>query len=63
ALHKAVDTAIKDGKTLDSLVSGDKAMISLPNNVKNWVGKSLPAQVKDTFEEIAQKTPHGDLPH
>jgi len=27
------------------------------------VGDFLPAQVKDTYEEITQKKPHGDLPH
>ena len=37
--------------------------ITLPDNVKNWVGTFLPAQVKDTYEEISQKKPHGDLPH
>jgi hypothetical protein len=31
--------------------------------VKNWVGPSLPAQVRDTWEEIVQKKPHGDIPH
>jgi hypothetical protein len=37
--------------------------ITLPDNVKNWVGAFLPAQVRDTYEEISQKKPHGDLPH
>ncbi|HTP34492.1 MAG TPA: MBL fold metallo-hydrolase [Candidatus Acidoferrales bacterium] len=63
ALHKAVDTAIKQGKTLESLVSGGTTTIALPDNVKKWVGKSLPTQVKETYEEITQKTPHGDIPH
>jgi len=63
ALHKAVDTAIKQGKTLESLVSGGTTTIALPDNVKKWVGKSLPTQVKETYEEITQKKPHGDIPH
>jgi hypothetical protein len=37
--------------------------VTLPPRVKNWVGDFLPAQVKDTYEEITQKKPHGDLPH
>ncbi|HXK07600.1 MAG TPA: MBL fold metallo-hydrolase [Verrucomicrobiae bacterium] len=63
ALHKAVDNAIKQGKSLETLVSGGTTTITLPDNVKNWVGKSLPAQVKETYEEITQKKPHGDIPH
>jgi len=31
--------------------------------VKNWVGDSLPAQVKDAFNEITNNKPAGDLPH
>ena len=54
-LHRAVETAIKQGKT--------PADVALPANVKNWVGPSLSAQVKDTWDEIVQKKPHGDLPH
>ena len=56
-LHKAVDAAIKQGKKLEGLT------VTLPDNVKNWTGKSLAAQVKDTYEEIAGKKPHGELPH
>ena len=74
-LHKAVDTAVKQGKKLDDIVPPGKTKpvygnevpastsITLPDNVKNWVGDFLPAQVKDTYEEISQKKPHGDLPH
>jgi len=62
-LHKAVDNAIKQGKKLDDIVTGGSTSITLPDSVKNWVGKSLPAQVKDAYEEITQKKPHGDLPH
>jgi hypothetical protein len=56
-LHRAVDTAIKSGKKLEGLT------VTLPDSVKNWNGKSLKAQIKDTYEEITQKKPHGDLPH
>ena len=38
-----------------------KTTITLPNADKNWVGKNLAAQVKDTWEEIEQKKPHGDI--
>jgi hypothetical protein len=31
--------------------------------VSNWVGPGLPSQVRDTWEEIVQKKPHGDIPH
>ena len=58
-LHKAVKAAIDQGKSADGL----EASITLPESVKNWVGDSFKAQVKDTFEEIKQAKPHGDLPH
>jgi len=54
-LHKAVDTAIKDGKKPEGLT------VKLPDSVKNWVGKSLDEQVNDTYREIAAKKPRGDL--
>ena len=73
-LHKTVENVIRQGKKLEEVVPpGTKAMfglvlpastsVTLPNSVKNWVGAFLPAQVKDTYEEIAQKKPHGELPH
>jgi hypothetical protein len=37
--------------------------ITVPDHVKNRVGPFLALQVKDTYEEITQKKPHGDLPH
>jgi len=37
--------------------------ITVPDHVKNRVGLFLALQVKDTYEEITQKKPHGDLPH
>jgi cyclase len=73
-LHKAVGAAVKQGKKLTGIVPAGTKMvygnevpastsITLPDNVKNWVGAFLPAQVRDTYEEISQKKPHGDLPH
>ncbi|MCU1237549.1 MAG: beta-lactamase domain protein [Candidatus Solibacter sp.] len=65
-LHKAVEVAIKSGRKLEEVapkVVPATTTITLPNNVKNWVGPSLPGQVRDTWEEITQKTPHGDIPH
>jgi cyclase len=73
-LHKAVDTAIKDGKKFESVVPPGTTTvygnvvpatttITVPANVKNWAGPFLPAQVRDTWDEIVQKKPHGDIPH
>ena len=56
-LHKAVKSAIAQGKKVDEI----KGSIKLPDNVKNWVGKSLPAQAQDAFEEISQGKPHGEI--
>jgi glyoxylase-like metal-dependent hydrolase (beta-lactamase superfamily II) len=73
-LHKTVAAAITQGKKLQDLIGSETKMVfgnsvpattsvRLPDNVKNWVGDFLPAHVKDTYEEISQKKPHGDLPH
>jgi cyclase len=65
-LHKAVESAIKSGRGLDAVVPNvvpATTTLTLPNSVKNWTGPGLPAQVKDTWEEITQKKPHGDIPH
>ncbi len=56
-LHKAVKSAIGQGKKLDDI----KTTLQLPNSVKNWVGPSLPVQVQDTYEEISQGKPHGEI--
>ena len=68
ALHKAVKDAIGAGKKLEDLVKMDgpklvSTSVTLPDDVRNWVGPSLPAQVKDAYEEITQRKPHGDMPH
>jgi glyoxylase-like metal-dependent hydrolase (beta-lactamase superfamily II) len=66
-LHRAVETAVKQGKKLDDVVKkdGDKltTTIQLPDSVKNWVGDGLGDQVHDAYEEITQHKPHGDIPH
>ena len=64
-LHKAVDNAIKQGKKLEEVVppGTSQTSLTLPASVKNWSGPSLSAQVRDTWEEIVQKKPHGDIPH
>ena len=67
ALHKAVQSAIARGKKVDDLVKTENgrqvAQIQLPDSVKNWVGPSLGAQVKDAFNEITTGKASGDLPH
>jgi glyoxylase-like metal-dependent hydrolase (beta-lactamase superfamily II) len=66
-LHKAVDAAVKSGKKLTDLVNTEQgrqvASLQLPDSVKTWVGGSLAAQITDTYNEITQKKPAGDLPH
>ena len=68
SLHSAVKKAVADGKKLEDIVkmeggTAKSASLKLPDDVKNWVGDSLAVQVKDTYEEISQNKPHGDLPH
>ena len=65
-LHKAVKSAVGQGKKLGDLVEMKddkpvKTSVKLPESVKNWVGPSLALQVKDTFEEITQAKPHGEI--
>jgi len=66
-LHKAVDAAVKAGKKLDDIVKTENGRqvttIQLPDSAKTWVGPGLPAQVKDTYNEIASHKPAGDLSH
>jgi hypothetical protein len=35
--------------------------LPLPDSVKHWVGDFLPGQVQDTYEEITQAKPHGEI--
>jgi len=73
-LYRAVEGAVKAGKKIEDVVPAGtakvygnvvpaKTTLTLPNNLKNWTGPFLAAQVRDTWEEIAQKKPHGDIPH
>ena len=66
-LHKAAESAVQAGKKLDDIVKkeGGKQVttIHLPDAVKNWVGPDLAGQVKDAYNEIANKKPIGDQPH
>jgi cyclase len=55
-LRKAVKDGIDQGKKPEDL-----ANLHLPGSVKNWVGDSFAEQVKDTYEEIHQGRPHGEI--
>lgn len=65
-LYKTVKTAVDSGKKLPDLVKleGNKPVsttVQLSASVKNWVGDTLPSQVKDTYEEITQGKPQGEI--
>ena len=65
-LRKAVEAVQKSGKSVESIVTlkngkATATSLKLPASVKNWVGDFLPDQVRDTYEELKQKTPRGDL--
>jgi glyoxylase-like metal-dependent hydrolase (beta-lactamase superfamily II) len=58
ALYNAVKTGIDAGKTVEEL----QASVSLPDAVSVWVSEaSLKRQVKDTYDEIKQGKPRGDI--
>ena len=57
-LHKAVQDAIDKGKKVEEI----QASVKLPESVDNWVSEnSLKRQIKDTYDEITQKKPRGDI--
>jgi len=57
-LYKAVKAGIDSGKSLEAL----QVSINLPPSVSNWVGEtSLKGQVQDTYNEIKQGKPRGDI--
>jgi cyclase len=65
-LYKAVKLAVGQGKKLSDLVEVKdgkpvKTSLKLPDTVNHWVGDFLPAQVQDTYEEITQGKPHGEI--
>jgi cyclase len=65
-LHKAVKSAVSQGKKLEDLVEMSngrpvKTSVQLPDSVKNWVGNGLATQVQITFEEISKGKPYGEI--
>ncbi|HUI53533.1 MAG TPA: MBL fold metallo-hydrolase [Bryobacteraceae bacterium] len=57
-LYKAVKTGIDQGKTMEEL----QASVNLPVSVSTWVSEaSLKRQVQDTYQEIKQGKPRGDV--
>ena len=65
-LYTAVKTAIGRGEKLADMVTmqGNRPTnpkIKLSAAVNPWVGKYLPYQIKDTFEEISLGKPHGEI--
>lgn len=68
-LYKGVDSAIKSGKTIDQLVQMKdgrpiSTSVQLPPSVQYFVSLQtwkLPVQVQDTYEEITQHKPHGEI--
>jgi glyoxylase-like metal-dependent hydrolase (beta-lactamase superfamily II) len=49
-LHKAVKAGLDQGRKLEDL----QASVKLPDSVGTWVGKSLPGQIKDAYEELSK---------
>jgi glyoxylase-like metal-dependent hydrolase (beta-lactamase superfamily II) len=65
-LQKAVRAAVKAGKKIEEIVTmkdgrPTATTITLPDTVKNWVGAPLPAQVRDTYDEITMGKPQGEI--
>ena len=57
-LYKAVKAGIDAGKTVEEVQSS----VKLPDAVSAWVGEaSLKGQVKDTYAEIKQGKPRGEI--
>jgi hypothetical protein len=64
--HATVKTAIGQGKKLEDLVTMENGQpsatsLKLSPSVQHWVGGSLPAQVRFTYEEISQGKPYGEI--
>jgi cyclase len=58
-LYKAVKAGVDAGKSVEDL----QASVALPADVSAWVSDaSLKRQLKDTYDEIKQGTPRGDIP-
>ena len=57
-LYKSVKAGLDQGKTAEDLQSS----VQLPSAVSNWVtDASLKRQIKDTYDEIKQGKPRGDI--
>lgn len=57
-LYKAVKAGVDAGKSVEEL----QVSVNLPPAVSSWVsGASLKRQVKDTYDEIKQGKPRGDI--
>lgn len=59
ALYQAVQAGVKEGKKPEEVA----ASLQIPENLRKWMGDVVKSQVKDSYEEITQGKPHGDLPH
>ena len=62
----AVRKEMERGKKLEDLVrmrdgQPESTIIELPAAVRNWTGKSLPAQVRDAYLELSKKQPRGAM--
>jgi cyclase len=67
-LKRAVESAVKSGKKLEDIVTmeNDKpksSSLKLSAEVQRYVGDPFAAQVRDTWNEITNRKPAGDLPH
>jgi len=65
-LYNAVAGAVKAGRKMGDLVTLKdgkpvSTSLKLPDSVKHWVGDFFPSEVHDTFEEITQGKPHGEI--
>jgi glyoxylase-like metal-dependent hydrolase (beta-lactamase superfamily II) len=59
-LYKLVKAGVDQHKSVEEL----QASVQMPRPVEGWVAeRSLKQQIKDTFDEISQGKPRGDLPH
>jgi glyoxylase-like metal-dependent hydrolase (beta-lactamase superfamily II) len=54
-LHNAAAAAVAQKKKPEDM--------KLPDSVKNWIGPSLPGQLKDAYKEVSEHKAAGDLPH
>jgi len=63
-LQNAVKQAKAQGRQLSDTMTGANpaaTSLKLPDSVKNWIGRPLPAQVRDAWAELEQGKPRGSL--